>query len=61
VETLWLLADGQTRHAAGDRLGISFRTVSFHSGNVCRKTGAPNIINALQRILLNPLAGQKAS
>ncbi len=46
-EILALLAEGLSNRAAGDRLGISERTVKFHVGEILARLGAGNRAQAV--------------
>jgi two-component system, LuxR family, response regulator FixJ len=50
---LELIMQGATSKVAGDRLGISPRTVEFHRANIMQKVSAKNVAD-LMRIILTP-------
>ena len=49
---LTLIIEGATSKAAGNRLGISPRTVEFHRANIMLKLSAKNVAD-LMRIVLD--------
>lgn len=50
-EVLMHLRSGRTSRAIAERLGISERTVKFHTGNILKKLHADNRLEAVVKAL----------
>jgi two-component system response regulator FixJ len=57
-EVLKLVIDGETNKSAGERLGISPRTVELHRGRIIKKFAAKSTMDLI-RIVMEMVAGNE--
>jgi FixJ family two-component response regulator len=55
-EVLKLVIDGETNKSAGEKLGISPRTVELHRGRIIKKFGAKSTMDLI-RMVMEKVAG----
>jgi len=57
-EVLKLVIDGETNKSAGEKLGISPRTVELHRGRIIKKFGAKSTMDLI-RMVMEKVAGSE--